>query len=108
MWVVYLATFHTWTKVSESPLIKNSQVYKDISASDTYVTLRIQGMILVITTTTNFALLHNGLLCSSLVFIAYTRIIYKVTDHQPLKNSSISNHRDFKLTALIILTELPT
>jgi len=99
MWVVYLATVHTCTKVSESPLVKNSQVY---------VTLRIQGMILVITTTTNFALLHNGLLCSSLVFIAYTRIIYKVTDHQPLKNSSISNHRDFKLTALIILTELPT
>jgi len=36
-------------------------------------------MILVITSTTNFTLLHTGLFSSSLVFIAYTWIIYKVT-----------------------------
>jgi len=36
-------------------------------------------MILVITATANFALLHTGLFSSSLVLIAYTWIIYKVT-----------------------------
>jgi len=45
MWAVYLAIVHTWTKVSESPLFKNSQVYTDISTSDTYATFRIQGTI---------------------------------------------------------------
>ena len=98
MWVEYVATVHTWTKVSESPLIKNSQVYKDISASDTYVTLRIQGMILVITATTNFALLHNGLLCSSLVFIANTRIIYKVTHRKCTNNFRIMHYNQPPIT----------
>jgi hypothetical protein len=79
MWAVYLAIVHTWTKVSESPLFKNSKVYTDISTSDTYATFRIQGTILVITATTNFVLLHTGLFSSSLVFIAYTWIIDKVT-----------------------------
>jgi hypothetical protein len=76
---VYLAKVHDWAKISESPLFKNSQVYTDISTQDTYATLGIQGMVLVITATTNFALLHTRLFSSSLVFIAYIYIIYKVT-----------------------------
>jgi hypothetical protein len=79
MWVVYLATVHTWTKVLESPLFKNSQVYTVISTGDTHTTFRIQGMILVITATTDFALLHTRLFSSPVVFTAYIWIIYKVT-----------------------------
>ena len=41
--------------------------------------LEFKAQFLVITATTNFALLHTGLFSSSLVFIAYTWIIDKVT-----------------------------
>jgi hypothetical protein len=68
-----------------------------------YITLRIQGMILVITATTNFALLRNGLLCSSLVTIAYTGIIYKVTHRKCSYNFRIMRYNQSRSEAMHIL-----